>query len=191
MGRAQNRLLLFLPNCFDYHLSSGLLQIIVGKKWMCGFKANDHPLMFPKHCEIFWSYGQQKFKTSLWRLCWNAHSEDEMRLYASFQLLDFLYCAKPCTNYLASKPKGPSQEKSRLNAMHHMLSSVMHWLQESIEKNPIFSSLNFKDQADVQMTYIFCFFRICFFIIPFQLSGILHLPPLDRTAFIKYFLKWV
>lgn len=114
-----------------------------------------------------------------------------MRLYASFQLLDFLYCAKPCTNYLASKPKGPSQEKSRLNAMHHMLSSVMHWLQESIEKNPIFSSLNFKDQADVQMTYIFCFFRICFFIIPFQLSGILHLPPLDRTAFIKYFLKWV
>lgn len=75
-----------------------------------------------------------------------------MRLYASFQLLHFLYCAKPCTNYLASKPKGPSQEKSLLNVMHHMLSSVMHCFQEGTKKNRTFLYLNFKDQADVQMT---------------------------------------
>lgn len=68
-----------------------------------------------------------------------------MRLYASFQLLDFLYCAKPCTNYLASKPKGPSQEKSLRNVMHHMLSSVMHCFQKGTEKkNCIFLYLNFK-----------------------------------------------
>lgn len=63
-----------------------------------------------------------------------------------FSYWTFLYCAKPCTNYLASKPKGPSQEKSLLNVMHHVLSSIMHWLQEGTEKkNHIFSHLNFKD----------------------------------------------
>lgn len=75
-----------------------------------------------------------------------------MRLYASFQLLHFLYCAKPCTNYLASKSKGSSQEKSLLNVMHHMLSSVMHYFQEGTKKNHTFLYLNFKDHADVQMT---------------------------------------
>lgn len=107
-----------------------------------------------------------------------------MRLYASFQLLDFLYCAKPCTNYLASEPKGPSQEKSLLNAMHHMLSSVMHCFQEGTEKkNHTF--LYLKDRADVQMTY-----KICFLTAPFQLSRIPTLCPLltektVRNTFLK------
>lgn len=92
-----------------------------------------------------------------------------MRLYASFQLLDFLYCAKPCTNYLASKPKGPSQEKSLLNIMYHMLSSVMHCFQEGTE-NCTFLYLNFKDRADVQMTYKICFLTAC------TLSVIQNLP---------------
>lgn len=135
--------------------------------------------MFPKHYEVCLLYGQQKCKISLWRLCWNSHSEDEdeMRLCASFQLLDFLYCAKPCTNYLASKPKGPSQEKSLLNVMHHMLSSVMHSFQEGTEKkNRTFFYLNFKDWTDVRVTH-----EICFLTAPFQLSRISHFPSPDRN----------
>lgn len=95
-----------------------------------------------------------------------------------FSYWTVLYCAKPRTNYLASKPKGLSQEKSLLNVIHHMLSSVIYWLQEDTEKkNRIFSHLNFKDQDDVQMT-----FKICFFTSPFPLSGVSHFPLLTENS---------
>lgn len=95
-----------------------------------------------------------------------------------FSYWTVLYCAKPRTNYLASKPKGLSQEKSLLNVIHHMLSSVIYWLQEGTEKkNRIFSHLNFKDQDDVQMT-----FKICFFTSPFPLSGVSHFPLLTEKS---------
>lgn len=86
-----------------------------------------------------------------------------MRPYSLYLLLDFLHCAKPCTNYLASKPKGASQEKSLLNVMDHMLFSVMHCFQEGTEKkNHTFFYLNSKDQANVQMAYEICFLIAAF-----------------------------
>lgn len=156
MRNAQNRMVFSLPSCFHSCLSSRLLQITVGKKWKCDFKTNDHSLMLSKNCEIFDCMGNRSSKHH-YEGCVEMHivkMKIKWGFMPHFSYRTFLYCAKPCTNYLASKPKGLSQEKSLLNVMHHTLPSVMYWLQEGTEKkNHIFSYLNFKDRDDVQMTF--------------------------------------